>query len=246
MDPAPPDLMTIDELARRTGLTVRNIRAHQTRGLLPPPQVKARTGYYGPDHVARVELIKEMQGAGFNLQAIKNMLDAVPIGAGEEALRFERLLLAPWSDEEPEVITADELRSRFPGSDDRSLRKARSLGLLRDLGEDRYEVPSPSLLRAGEAVVATGVPVERALAVVDKVQDHAKGVARAFTKLFLDEVWRPFKAAGMPEDQLPQMQAALEQLRSLAADVLLSSFRLQMSEAVESAFGSELKKPIGK
>ena len=36
--------MTIDELARATGMTVRNIRAHQSRGLLPPPEVRARTG----------------------------------------------------------------------------------------------------------------------------------------------------------------------------------------------------------
>jgi DNA-binding transcriptional MerR regulator len=27
--------LTIDELARETGMTVRNIRAHQSRGLLP-------------------------------------------------------------------------------------------------------------------------------------------------------------------------------------------------------------------
>ncbi len=40
--------LTIDELARETGMTVRNIRAHQSRGLLPPPEVRARTGYYGP------------------------------------------------------------------------------------------------------------------------------------------------------------------------------------------------------
>ena len=40
--------LTIDQLAQRTGMTVRNIRAHQSRGLLPPPAVRARTGYYGP------------------------------------------------------------------------------------------------------------------------------------------------------------------------------------------------------
>ena len=39
--------MTIGELAQRTGMTIRNIRAHQTRGLLPPPEVHGRTGYYG-------------------------------------------------------------------------------------------------------------------------------------------------------------------------------------------------------
>jgi DNA-binding transcriptional MerR regulator len=61
------DELTIDELARRIGMTVRNIRAHQSRGLLPPPEVRGRTGYYGADHVARLELIQELQAEGFNL-----------------------------------------------------------------------------------------------------------------------------------------------------------------------------------
>ena len=67
--------LTIDELARRSGVTVRNIRAHQSRGLLPPPVVRARTGYYGPEHLARLELIREMQAEGFNLKAIERLLE---------------------------------------------------------------------------------------------------------------------------------------------------------------------------
>ena len=62
--------LTIDELARETGMTARNIRAHQSRGLLPPPIVRSRTGFYGPEHVARIKLIQDMQGQGFNLKAI--------------------------------------------------------------------------------------------------------------------------------------------------------------------------------
>ena len=58
------DELTIDELARETGMTVRNIRAHQSRGLLPPPEVRARTGYYGPEHVDRLRLITNMQAEG--------------------------------------------------------------------------------------------------------------------------------------------------------------------------------------
>ena len=68
------DRLTIDELARHTGMTVRNIRAHQSRGLLPPPAIEGRTGYYGPEHVARLELIAEMQADGFNLAAIQRLL----------------------------------------------------------------------------------------------------------------------------------------------------------------------------
>src|SRR3712207_1983410 len=66
--------LTIEQLAQRTGMTVRNIRNHQSRGLLPPPDVVARTGYYGPGHVERLHLIREMQAEGFNLNAIKRLL----------------------------------------------------------------------------------------------------------------------------------------------------------------------------
>ena len=68
--------MTIRELAERTGMTVRNIRAHQTRGLLPPPVVRGRTGYYNEEHVARIELTREMQADGLNLEAIRRVLES--------------------------------------------------------------------------------------------------------------------------------------------------------------------------
>src|SRR3954465_11548515 len=101
--------MTIDELARQTGMTVRNIRAHQSRGLLPPPDVRGRTGYYDEDHVARLELIKDMQADGVNLRAGRPARDALPAGAGPEALEFRRRVVAPWTDEEPEIMSRDVL-----------------------------------------------------------------------------------------------------------------------------------------
>ena len=49
---------TIDELAREAGMTVRNVRSHHARGLLPPPEVRGRTGFYGTEHVERLRLIQ--------------------------------------------------------------------------------------------------------------------------------------------------------------------------------------------
>src|SRR3989449_6711739 len=87
--------MTIDELARNTGMTVRNIRAHQSRGLVPPPNVRGRTGYYGDEHLARIELIKELQADGFNLEAIKRLLEGAGV-LSSEGLDFSRTLRAPF------------------------------------------------------------------------------------------------------------------------------------------------------
>src|SRR5436190_3949062 len=96
--------LTIDELARETGMTVRNIRAHQSRGLLPPPVVQARTGYYGPEHVARIKLIQEMQADGFNLASLQRPLQGAT-GAVEEALGVQGAALAPFGGEAPEFAT---------------------------------------------------------------------------------------------------------------------------------------------
>src|SRR5947209_15501311 len=108
------DSLTIGELAQRTGMTVRNIRAHQSRGLLPPPEIRGRTGYYGPEHVARLELIGEMQADGFNLQAIKRLVEGSN-GAVEQVLDFRRALMTPFEEEEPEFVTQDEIEERWGG-----------------------------------------------------------------------------------------------------------------------------------
>ena len=52
--------LTVEQLAYETGMSVRNIRNHQSRGLLPPPEVRARVGYYGPEHVARLNELSEL------------------------------------------------------------------------------------------------------------------------------------------------------------------------------------------
>src|ERR671934_1503140 len=127
--------LTIDQLAQRTGMTVRNIRAHQSRGLLPPPVVEARTGYYDDEHLARIKLIQEMQAEGFNLKAIERLIEGSS-GAVEEALGFKRAVLTPFGDEEPEYITQAELDSRFDGPfEGKIARKAVKLGLIQPLDE---------------------------------------------------------------------------------------------------------------
>src|SRR5450759_4291114 len=77
--------LTVEQLAAEVGMSVRNIRNHHTRGLLPPPEVRARVGYYSSEHVARLRLILDLQADGFNLAAIERLL------SGSDGLA-ERLL----------------------------------------------------------------------------------------------------------------------------------------------------------
>ena len=224
-------------------MTVRNIRSHATRGLLPPPEVRARTGFYGPEHIARLRLIRELQGNGYNLGAIKHLLSGRN-GSAEDVLSFARALLAPFEDEQPEILSAAELAQRF-GTDiePQVAARAEKLGLVVPLGDGSFEVPSPTLLAAGEAVVSLGVPLPTVLDLIEHVGGHADAVSKAFVRLFMDGVWKPFAAAGEPEADWPKVREALERLRPLATEALVAVFHQRMTHATERAFGRELQKP---
>jgi DNA-binding transcriptional MerR regulator len=234
--------LTIDELARETGMTVRNIRAHQSRGLLPPPVVRARTGYYGPEHVARIKLIQEMQADGFNLASIQRLLEGAS-GAVEEALGFKRAALAPFVEEEPEFATLEELDARLGGAvDERSLRQAEKLRLVRPVGDGRYEIPSPTLLLAGEELIELGVPLRHVLAVAEQITRHSRAIAEAFVRLFVQDVVGPMRKRGSdrPEDW-ERMRLAVERLRPLASEALHAGFQQTMTRAVERRFADVLE-----
>jgi DNA-binding transcriptional MerR regulator len=237
------DALTIDELAQRTGMTVRNIRAHQSRGLLPAPEVRGRTGYYGPEHVARIELIRELQSEGFNLEAIRRLVTGTETSA--EVLRFTRAVRAPFEDEQPQIVEAAELVERFGTADAKLLRRAEKLGVLRPLGDGRYEEMSPRLARAGEELAALGVPADVTIEVVGRMRRHADGVARTFVRLFLEQVWKPFDEAGRPDERWSEVQEALDRLRPLASEALVGMFQLAMNDAVDHAFGEVLEREAG-
>ncbi|HWJ42513.1 MAG TPA: MerR family transcriptional regulator [Solirubrobacterales bacterium] len=239
--PAPEADLTVEQLAYETGMSVRNIRNHQSRGLLPPPEVRARVGYYGAEHVARLRLIQEMQGEGFKLSAISRLIGE----HGADADRFVGLrqaVTAPFATEAPEVYSREELVEKFGADDDKLLEKAQKLGLLVDLGEERYEAPSPALLRAAEEVLGMGIELPAALAVIEKLERNAQSSARTFVNLFVDELWKPFDDAGRPEEGWEELIAAIGRLRPLAFDALNATFRLTLTTEIEKAFGEVLER----
>src|SRR5215207_9651477 len=198
--------LTVEQLAYETGMSVRNIRNHQSRGLLPPPEVRARVGYYGLQHVARLRLIQEMQSEGFKLSAISRLIGE----HGEDA--------------------------------DRLIEKAKKLGLLVDLGEERFEAPSPALIRAAEEVLAMGIELPAALAAIEKLNRNAQSSARTFVELFVDRVWKPFDDAGRPEEGWEEIIESIGRLRPLAFDALNATFRLTLTAEIEKAFGEVLER----
>lgn len=233
MAKSPSQELTIDELAQATGTTVRNIRAHQSRGLLTPPTIRARTGYYGPEHQQRLRMIQAMQAEGFRLDSIQRLLDQ-PGGAGEQIFNFGRTLLTSFGDNTPEFATERELEERLGGPLNLKLmRKAEKLGILRGLGDGRWEVRNPTLMAAGEQLIALGVPLSHALAVAEKIDRHTHSIAEAYVRLFLSDVLGDRKISERPAEDWGRFGEALDRLRPLATEAIRASFEQAMSELVE-------------
>lgn len=234
------DDLTIEELAAQTGMTVRNIRSHRARGLLPAPEVRERVGYYGPRHLARLRMIRELQSDGFNLKGIERLLSQDG-GAAEQFLSLRRAI-DEFDDEQPRTFTREELAERFGGEDDSALKRAVEAGALVPVEEDSFEAPFPSLLDAAEGVVAAGVPLGHALATIEKVRSRCRSISREFVELFLEDVWKPFEAEGYPAERWSQVHEALDSLRPLSLQALVAVYRMTMSAEVEKALGKQLER----
>lgn len=228
--------LTIEQLAAATGLTVRNIREHQTRGLLPPPELEGRKGSYDDRHLARLKFIRQLQAEGLNLQAIHWLLERAPVEATEEVVRFERALFAPWGSDQTVRWRAADFEMRFGLFDDAMIERAVKLDVVRPApDDDAWEIVSPRLMEAGADLLALGIPLTAALDVVEVLQEHTGGVARSFVKIFLTHVWEPFEQAGRPPEQWEAVRHALERLRAISTQALLAVFQQSMQSTIDRA-----------
>jgi DNA-binding transcriptional MerR regulator len=235
--------LTIEQLAAAVGMSVRNIRNHHSRGLLPAPEVRARVGYYGAEHVARLRLILDLQADGFNLAAIERLMSASG-GSAARLLGLRNAMTAPFESETPEVVTGEELVERFGEVDGKDVERIRKLKLLVPLGDDRYEVPSPALMKAAEQVTELGISLHAALSLVERVSHDCESISRAFVRLYLKELWEPFMEGGEPEERWDEVIEAIRALRAIASEALLAIFKQRMSAEVEAASAKLLEQHV--
>ena len=234
--------LTIDELAHRVGMTVRNVRAHQSRGLLTPPRLKGRTGFYDEEHIARLELIKDLQAEGLNLEAIKAILDRTPGSSVSQILGFTRAIAEPFFDEHPELRSGEELAADWGDQMTPALlSKVVKLGLLRRAGENQFEVISPRLEATAREIIALGIPPAAAVEVAEQLRRHSESISKIYVRLFIKHVLRPIQEEG-GQDGWPELQDRLARIRPLAGEALQAVFGLVMTEEVEKAMERELSK----
>ncbi|WP_182357945.1 MerR family transcriptional regulator [Tomitella gaofuii] len=183
----------IDELAQAAGVSVRNVRVYQERGLLPAPRREGRAAWYSDGHLARLRLIARMLERGYTFATIGELLTAA-----QEGLRVTDLLgsappptpAGPWRKLRSAArLPLAELRRLF-GEDPtpERIRRSARLGALADgvAGEDGYVISHPQLLQAAAELIEAGIPLDALLTLAEQVKADTDRVAQRFVGIVAD------------------------------------------------------------
>jgi DNA-binding transcriptional MerR regulator len=100
----------LDELVRRSGVSSRNIRAYQERGLLAAPKRDGRVAIYDENHLWQLRIITQLLHKGYTVAHIqdffqgfaKNLDLADTLGIQELAKKtgMQQAFTAPWNNNE--------------------------------------------------------------------------------------------------------------------------------------------------
>jgi DNA-binding transcriptional MerR regulator len=220
-------LLTLDELTERVGMSVRNIRFYTSKGLVPPPLRRGRSGYYTGDHVARLQLVQELQGHGFTLSAIERYVAGIPADASPEDIALHRTMLAPWMADSGEELLRVELERRAGRTlDAAALETLEALGVVRPCGRGRFQV-SMSQLGVGLGLLDLGYPIEAARAAAEVYAAHGRAIAEELYELFRTKVWPVYKEQGVSPERI---QEVVERLKPLSIASLVQAYEAGMDE----------------
>lgn len=228
--------LTVDELASRAGVTVRTVRFYAGRGLLPPPRLRGRTGLYGADHLARLELVRELQSLGLTLASIEKHLKKIPLDAPAEDLALQRALLSPWAPERTEELDRHELDRRAGRHlDDETIERLEALGVVERLPADAVRVISPALLGVSAELARLPMPLETLIASHETVDRYTTALAAELQQVFQDTVVRPYREGGRAPEERERLMEMAGKLKPLMIQSLVTSFQRAVDKAIRQS-----------
>ncbi|MFO6452948.1 MULTISPECIES: MerR family transcriptional regulator [unclassified Aeromicrobium] len=241
-DAARDEEFTVDVLAERAGMTVRNVRAYSTRGLIDPPRLEGRTGYYTQKHLQRLVLIRTLLGRGFTLAAVEDAILKSPSTASSVALDLLNIFEVDDAQDPTEVISRAELASLSNVSPDHKLiDQMIELGLLEHVDDQTVRMLNPSVVRQGAASVALGLSPDSVVDIVPHMREHLEQISDRFVHHVSRDVAQPFLDAGLPQEEWPVVFEKIDQLIPIASQVVVAMFRSVLREAIEVEIGHKLE-----
>jgi DNA-binding transcriptional MerR regulator len=217
----------IDELAQQAGTTVRNVRAYQERGLLPPPRRSGRAGLFDDSHLSRLRLITQLLQRGYTLANIRELLAAWENGHAIEQLIGVGPEGSPLAGEEiPSHVSTEWLTVVFgrflPAAElPDALGTAIDLGILEPDGQ-QFRVVDPRLLCAAAELVAAGVPLRALAEHAHMLREDVEKIATRFVDLVTEHVFEPRTRVLPDPAEAARLAELAQRLRPIADMVVLA------------------------
>jgi DNA-binding transcriptional MerR regulator len=228
------DLVTIDELAFAVGLTVRTTRYYASLGLIPPPVRRGRVGYYGPQHRARLELIRELQAHGYALTAIERYLKSLRADASVEEITAQRILLAPWVPDPAEELDRKGLQKRLGRTvDAETIEVLTAIGAIEPTRRGRYRT-TPSLDVAAQ-LLDLRLPLDGVLEAGAAIDRATSDLAEELSTILRRRVVEPYREAhGSAGEDLAR---TVERLRPLTIQAIVTGFQRAANRIIRHSLG---------
>ncbi|WP_372864692.1 MerR family transcriptional regulator [Spongiibacter sp.] len=234
---------SVEELALAANTTVRNIRAYQDRGVLPPPALRGRKGIYNNQHLSRLRLIANLLERGYTLSSIRELLAAMEQGIGlNELLGIESAINSPWGNEAPIVIPMTQMVKMFGTKlTPSAIKKASDLDLF-SINGAQLRVTSMNTLKTAEELCKTGIPLEELLEILVVMRGNVQSVADSFVKLVAQHVLEPYGEQPLPpKEEFPQIAELVWRLRPLAQIVVDAELGRAMDHAANRFLADKLE-----
>lgn len=234
---------TVEELALAANTSVRNIRAYQDKGLLPPPTLRGRKGIYSNQHLSRLRVIADLLDRGYTLASILDLISGLEQGVGlSEILGMESAINSPWAKEAPEVISMAQMIKLFglqltPAA----IKLAGELGVATIQGT-QVRVSSMSTLKVAADLCATGIPLIDQLEILRMSRDNVEKVAKEFVRLISENVLKPYEQKSLPpKEEFPKIIDLIWRMRPMAEIVVKAELGRAMDMAASSILADQLE-----
>lgn len=213
---------SVDELAQAGDSTVRNVRAYQDKGLLPPPERRGRVGVYHSEHLARLRLIGQLLERGYTIASIRELFEAWEKGQGlAHVLGLEEAIRGAAQPETAATLGFDELQAIFGEAlDDEVIDRSTELELLEFAG-DHLKVNSPRLFAAGVQLHQAGLPLPALLDELVAIRGQVEAISTGVVQLIVENLVNPLLSSSLPRvEELEGLSQQIRHLRPLFEEVV--------------------------
>lgn len=241
----------LDELARTSGVSARNIRAYRERGLLDPPRRVGRSAFYDDYHLSQLRTINQLLRRGFNSAHIAEFFASMRQGVDlADILGIQRALLGPRTDAAGDAPVVDGAhrsdgesaapQARAIGIDPGSHEAGRLIDYgLAELREDGVVVLDPAIGEILGRTPHTLLYTRALIRIHEATRDTVDGLARVFVEALEESVEARFGKDHVPEaGEIDELAKIAQDYRDLwdrvVADEIEESLQRQLSKAVSS------------